>query len=65
VAEYGLTALVAAGAGAAAVKLGLFSKLIAFMGKFIKVIVIGVAAGAAALARFFKGLFGKSNPNGP
>jgi len=31
------------------------------------VIIIGVAAGAAALARFFKGLFGRgsSNSDGP
>lgn len=64
VAEYGLTALVAAGAGAAAVKLG----LLGYLGKFIKVIVIGVAAAAAAVGKFFKRLFGRgdsSNPNGP
>jgi uncharacterized membrane-anchored protein len=64
VAEYGLTALVAAGAGAAAVKLG----LLGYIGKFIKVIVAGVVAAAAAVGRFFKRLFGRgdsSNPNGP
>lgn len=65
VAEYGLTALVAAGAGAAAVKLGLFQYLV----KFAKFIVVGIAGAAAAVGRFFKRLFGRggdsSNPNGP
>jgi len=65
VAEYGLTALVAAGAGAAAVKLG----LLGYIGKFFKLIAVGVAAAAAAVSRFFKRLFGRggdqSNPNGP
>ncbi|HVE83975.1 MAG TPA: DUF2167 domain-containing protein [Myxococcales bacterium] len=67
VAEYGLTALVAAGAGAAALKMGLFSKLFGVLAKFFKVIILGVAAGAAAVARFFKKLFGgrSSNPDGP
>ncbi|HEY8206708.1 MAG TPA: DUF2167 domain-containing protein [Myxococcaceae bacterium] len=64
VAEYGLTALVAAGAGAAALKLGFFG----YLAKFAKVIVIGLAAAAATVGRFFKRLFGRgdsSNPNGP
>jgi uncharacterized membrane-anchored protein len=62
VAEYGLTALVAAGAGAAAVKLGLFQ----YLAKFAKVIIIGVAAAAAAAGRFIKNLFGRGgNSNGP
>jgi len=64
VAEYGLTALVAAGAGAAAVKLG----LLGYIGKFFKLIAVGVAGAAAAVSRFFKRLFGRgnsSNQNGP
>lgn len=64
VAEYGLTALVAAGAGAAAVKFGLFK----FIGKFAKVIIIGVVAAGAAIARVIKGLFGRGGgqpPSGP
>jgi uncharacterized membrane-anchored protein len=67
VAEYGLTALVAAGAGAAAVKMGLFSKLFAILAKGGKVVIIGLAAAGAAVARFFKRLFGgkSSNPEGP
>jgi len=56
VAEYGLATLVAAGAGAAAVKLGFFgalAKLFAKMGKFVVVIVIAVGG---ALAKGWKGL---------
>ena len=59
VAKYGLTALVAGGAGAAAMKLGLF-------GKLWKVIAAGFAAAGkaiiaavAAIGAFFKKLFGK------
>jgi len=59
VAEYGLTALIAGGAGAAAVKLGLFGKLwklivVAFLAlkKLLIVAVLGVAG-------FFKKLFSK------
>lgn len=61
VAEYGLTALVAAGAGAAAVKMGLFAKLFKFVGKFAKVIIIGVAAAGAAVARAIRALFGRKS----
>jgi uncharacterized membrane-anchored protein len=64
VAEYGLTALVAAGAGAAAVKLG----LLGYIGKFFKVIAVGIAGAAAAVGRFFKRLFKRedqSSRNGP
>lgn len=59
VAEYGLTALVAAGAGAAAAKLGLFgvlAKLFAKSGKLIVAIFVGVAA---VLAKFWNALRGK------
>lgn len=67
VAEYGLAALVAAGAGAAAVKMGLFAKLFKVLGKSIKLVVVGVAALAAAIGRFFRRLFGggSSGSGGP
>jgi uncharacterized membrane-anchored protein len=51
VAEYGLTALVAGGVGAAAVKSGL-------LGKLWKALVFGALAVVAALKRFFAALFG-------
>ncbi len=54
VAAYGLTALIAGGAGAVAVKSGLFQKL-------WKVIVFGVVAAAAALKKVLGGLFGKKD----
>ena len=59
VAEYGLTALIAGGAGAAAVKLGLFGKLwkvILTLVLALKKLVIVVAV---AIGSFFKKLFGK------
>lgn len=52
VAAYGLTALVAGGAGAAAVKFGLFpwlGKLVAKLGKLIFVVIAGALAGLKAL----------------
>lgn len=57
VAAYGLTALIAGGAGAVAVKSGLFQKL-------WKLIVFGVVAVGAALKKFVGGLFGKQEPAG-
>lgn len=63
VAEYGLTALIAGGAGVAAAKLGLFGKLwklvlsILIAGK--KLIIIAVVGIGAALKKFF------SKPNTP
>ena len=51
VAEYGLTALVAGGVGAAAVKSGL-------LGKIWKALVFAVLAVGAALKRFFASVFG-------
>jgi len=59
VAKYGLTALIAGGAGAAAMKLGLFGKMWKFILAMIialKKLVIVVIAGIAA---FFKRFFGK------
>jgi uncharacterized membrane-anchored protein len=55
VAAYGLTALVAAGAGAAAVKTGLLAGLIKILAKAGKAIVLAIAALGAGLVRFFKG----------
>lgn len=59
VAEYGLTALIAGGAGAAAVKLGLFGKLwkviLAVVLALKKLVIVVVVA----IGGFFKKLFGK------
>lgn len=59
-AAYGLTALVAGGAGAIAAKTGLLAK-------FWKLIVVAVLAGAAAFRRFFSTIFnwGKRSSGGP
>ncbi len=61
VAEYGLVALVAGGAGAAAVKLGLFAwlfKALAKGGKAVVVLVIGALAG---LKRMISSLMGRGS----
>jgi uncharacterized membrane-anchored protein len=52
VAAYGLAALIG---GIAAKKLGLLAAILAFGAKFIKVIIVGVAAAGGAVAKFFKG----------
>ncbi len=54
-AGYGLTALIAGGAGAAAVKLGLFKVL----AKAWKLVVVGFLAVLAFLKRLVSGLFGR------
>ncbi|HEX4386782.1 MAG TPA: DUF2167 domain-containing protein [Myxococcales bacterium] len=54
VAQYGLTALVAAGAGAAAVKLGLFAMLAKVLAKAWKAVALGLGAVATWIRRFFK-----------
>ena len=54
-AGYGLTALIAGGAGAAAVKLGLFKVL----AKAWKLVVVGFLAVIAVLKRIVGGLFGR------
>ncbi|HLT31008.1 MAG TPA: DUF2167 domain-containing protein [Myxococcaceae bacterium] len=59
VATYGLTALVAAGAGAAAVKLGFFGVLMKFLGKAWKVVAVAVLGLAGAIGKFFRGLTGR------
>jgi uncharacterized membrane-anchored protein len=56
VAQYGLTALVAGGVGAAAAKSGL-------LGKLWKVLVFGALAVGAALKRFVSTLFGSKESN--
>jgi uncharacterized membrane-anchored protein len=70
VAEYGLTALVAAGAGAAAVKLGFFAALVKVLGKFGKAIGLGVVALGGGIAKFWNGIRGRfgarpAPPQGP
>ncbi|HEY9226504.1 MAG TPA: DUF2167 domain-containing protein [Gemmatimonadaceae bacterium] len=59
VAEYGLTALIAGGAGAAAVKLGLFGKMWKFIVALVlalkKLIIVGVLAVVAFVKRLFGG----------
>ena len=55
VAAYGITALVAGGAGALAAKSGLLAK-------FWKLIVVGLAAAAAFLKKVFAKIFGKNQP---
>ena len=60
IAEFGLTALVAGGAGALAVKTGFFKK-------FFKLIIIGGVALAGAVSRMFKRAFARKQvePNAP
>jgi uncharacterized membrane-anchored protein len=53
VAAYGLTALVAGGAGAAAVKLGLFGKLWKVLAGAAKLVVLGVVAAGVWLKNLF------------
>ncbi len=53
VAQYGLTALIAGGAGAAAVKMGLFGWLGSFLAKMWKVVVAGIIAAGAGLRKLF------------
>lgn len=64
VAEYGLTALVLGGAGAAAAKLGLFAKLGKLLAKGGKLIVVGLAALGAWLKRLFSGRSKEEEPTG-
>jgi uncharacterized membrane-anchored protein len=59
VAEYGLVALVAGGAGAAGVKLGVLQFLVKLLAKGGKAIVVLVVAALAAVKRMFASLFGR------
>jgi uncharacterized membrane-anchored protein len=62
VAKYGLTALVAGGAGAAAVKLGLFGKLWKVIAASGKLIIVGIVAVGAWLKKL---VTGKSDDRSP
>ena len=64
-AAYGIAGLVAGGGLAVAAKAGLFSKLGPMIAKLGKLIVVGVLAVGAAIAKFFKGLFGGSKKDPP
>lgn len=55
VAKYGLAALVAVGAGAAAAKLGVFAWIIAKMGKLWKLIIVGFIGIVASIKKFLFG----------
>jgi uncharacterized membrane-anchored protein len=57
VATYGLTALIAGGAGAAATKAGFFKSI----AKFGKLIFLAIVAFFGAMSRALKGFFGRSN----
>lgn len=60
IAKYGLGALVAGGAAAAAYKVGLLGPLIGFFKKGFKFVILAIAALAAAIRNFFGKLFGKN-----
>ena len=57
-AQYGLTGLITGGLVVAAAKTGLLAKLGLIIAKFAKVIIIGVAALGAGIAKFFRSIFG-------
>ncbi len=59
VAQVGLAALVAGGAGVAAAKLGLFAALAKFLGKAWKLVVIAAIAVAGVIKKFFGAIFGR------
>jgi uncharacterized membrane-anchored protein len=65
VAEYGLTALVAAGAGATAAKLGFFGFLGKLFAKGGKAIVAGVLALLAGLGKLWNSIRGKASSEPP
>lgn len=65
VAEYGLTALVAAGAGATAAKLGFFGFLAKLLAKGGKAVVAGVVALFAGISKAWGSLRGKSDSDAP
>jgi uncharacterized membrane-anchored protein len=65
VAEYGLTALVAAGAGATAAKLGFFGFLAKLLAKGGKAVVAGVLALLAGLGKLWGSLRGKDSSEPP
>lgn len=60
VAEYGLTALIAGGATAVALKTGLFAKLLALLAGLWKVIAVGLAALATRIKNIWNAIRGRS-----
>ena len=62
VAEYGLAALVAGGAGAAAVKLGLFAKLLKLLGKAWKLVIVAFVVVGGWIKRLFTGRARQETP---
>lgn len=58
IAQYGLTGLITGGLVVAAAKSGLLAKFGVLIAKFAKVIIIGIAALGAGIAKFFRGIFG-------
>jgi len=65
IAEYGLTALVAAGAGAAAVKFGLFALLAKFLAKSFKLILVLLAGLGASLLKMWNSIRGRTKSQQP
>jgi uncharacterized membrane-anchored protein len=59
IAQYGLTALVLGGGAALAAKSGLLAVIAKFFGKFFKIIIAVLIAGAFVVKKFFGGLFGR------
>lgn len=59
-AGYGLTALVAGGAGAAAVKLGLFAKLSKLLAKAWKLVLVGFLAVLTAIKKIWSAMTGRT-----
>ena len=62
IAKYGLTALIAGGTGAAAMKLGLFGKMWKFILGMIIALKKALIAIVVAIGAFFKRFFGKKEP---
>jgi uncharacterized membrane-anchored protein len=60
IAAYGLTALVTGGVAVAAVKSGLFGKLLGVLAVAWKGIILAIGAIGAAVSTFFRKIFGKS-----
>ena len=58
VAQYGLTGLITGGLVVAAAKTGLLAKLGVLIAKFAKVIIVGILALGAGIAKFFRSIFG-------